>query len=82
MIKNNQNKGDIIIYKTKQGPKLDVKMEKQTVWLTQAQVGLLFDTERSVITKHIKNIFDSEELEEKSNVQNLHIWKRTQIKEW
>ena len=82
MIKNNQNKGEIIIYKTKQGPKLDIKMEKQTVWLTQAQVGLLFDTERSVITKHIKNIFDSEELEEKSNVQNLHIWKRTQIKEW
>ena len=82
MIKNNQNKGEIIIYKTKQGPKLDIKTEKQTVWLTQAQVGLLFDTERSVITKHIKNIFDSEELEEKSNVQNLHIWKRTQIKEW
>ncbi|MDD4271656.1 MAG: virulence protein RhuM/Fic/DOC family protein [Patescibacteria group bacterium] len=70
---NNKSKGEIIIYKTKRGPKLDVKMEKQTVWLTQAQIGLLFDVERSVITKHIKNIFENGELKEKSNVQNLHI---------
>lgn len=62
MIKNNKNKGEIIIYQTKQGPKLDVKMEKQTVWLTQAQIGLLFNTERSVITKHLRNIFESGEL--------------------
>jgi hypothetical protein len=66
MKSKNQNKGEIIIYKTKQGPKLDVKMEKQTVWLTQAQIGLLFDTERSVITKHLKNIFESGELKENS----------------
>lgn len=66
MIKNNKSKGEIVIYKTKQGPKLDVKMEKQTVWLTQAQIGLLFDTERSVITKHLRNIFKSGELKENS----------------
>ncbi|MDO8667680.1 MAG: virulence protein RhuM/Fic/DOC family protein [bacterium] len=66
MIKNIKNKGEIVIYKTKQGPKLDVKMEKQTVWLTQAQIGLLFGTQRPAITKHFKNIFESGELEEKS----------------
>jgi len=73
MTKNYKNKGEIIIYKTKQGPKIDVKMKKQSVWLTQAQIGLLFNTERSVITKHAKNIFNSGELKEKSNVQILHI---------
>lgn len=41
MEKSNKNKGKVIIYKTKQGPKLEVKLEKQTVWLTQAQIGLL-----------------------------------------
>lgn len=45
---------------------MDVKLEKQTVWLTQAQIGLLFDIERSVITKHLRNIFASDELEESS----------------
>ncbi|MDD4901081.1 MAG: virulence protein RhuM/Fic/DOC family protein [Patescibacteria group bacterium] len=71
MIKNIQNKGEIIIYETKQGPKLDVKMEKQTVWLTQAQIGLLFDTERSVITKHLRSILDSGELKENSVCANF-----------
>lgn len=66
MAKNNKNKGEIIIYQTKQGPKLEVKMKKQTVWLAQAQIGLLFDTERSVITKHLRNIFKSSELRENS----------------
>jgi prophage maintenance system killer protein len=66
-------KGEIIIYKTPQGPVLDVKLEKETVWLTQEQISRLFNAERSVITKHLGNIFDSGELVEKSNVQFLHI---------
>jgi hypothetical protein len=44
---------------------LDVQMDNQTVWLTQAQMSLLFQRERSVITKHIRNIFAEGELEEK-----------------
>jgi hypothetical protein len=36
-------------------------------------MAILFDTERSVITKHLRNIFQSEELDEKSNVQKMHI---------
>jgi prophage maintenance system killer protein len=59
-------KGEIVIYKAKGGPLIDVRLQQETVWLTQKQMSELFKTERSVITKHIKNIFDSGELEEKS----------------
>ncbi len=68
------NNGEIIIYKTEDGTtKVDVKFENETVWLTQAQIAELFGKERSVISKHIKNIFQEEELDEKSNVQIMHI---------
>ena len=66
-------KGEIIIYKSPKGPKIKVTLENDTVWLTQAQISMLFDAERSVITKHLRNIFNSGELDEKSNVQFLHI---------
>ncbi|MBM6852631.1 hypothetical protein H6B11_00365 [Mediterraneibacter glycyrrhizinilyticus] len=52
---------------------LRVPIEDETVWLTQAQMKLLFEVDRTVITKHIRNIFRDEELEEKSNVHFLHI---------
>ena len=48
-------------------------MVQDSVWLRQEQMGELFGRERSVITKHLRNIFVEGELEEKSNVQNLHI---------
>ena len=70
MNKNNE----IIIYQTPDGEtKIDVTMENETVWLTQAQMADLFQRDRTVITKHIRNVFDEGELEEKSNVQNMHI---------
>jgi len=70
----NPTNTEIIIYQTEDGrAKIDVRMENQTVWLTQAQIAELFGRERSVITKHIRNIFAEGELDEKSNVQNLHI---------
>ena len=63
-----------ILYTTPEGEvKLNVLLENETIWLTQEQMSQLFDRERSVITKHIGNIFSEGELEEKSNVQNLHI---------
>jgi|SRR3990167_9775277 len=67
------NKGEIVIYKKAGEPMLQVKVEKETVWLTQEQISLLFGTERSVITKHLGNIYRSGELDEKSNVQKMHI---------
>jgi hypothetical protein len=68
------DKHEIIIYQTTDGlTKIDVRMEGDSLWLTQAQIAQLFGRERSVITKHIRNIFAEGELDEKSNVQNLHI---------
>jgi prophage maintenance system killer protein len=66
--------GKILIYQSADGAALlDVKLYAETVWLSQKQMAMLFDTERSVITKHISNVFNSGELEEKSNVQKMHI---------
>ena len=64
----------IIMYQTEDGlTKIDVTFDGDTVWLNQEQMAQLFQRDRSVVTKHIKNIFDEGEIEEKSNVQNLHI---------
>ena len=66
--------GEILLYQAEDGQTtLDVQLEKDTVWLTQAQMADLFDKDRSVIGKHISNIFKEEELDEKSNVQKMHI---------
>jgi prophage maintenance system killer protein len=68
------NKGEIVIYQTpKKDVKIDVRFRGETVWLTQAQIAEIFGRERSVITKHIKGIFKDGEVDEKSNVQKLHI---------
>jgi len=52
---------------------MEVRLEQDTVWLTQAQMSDLFQRERTVITKHLRNIFREGELDEKSNVQKMHI---------
>ena len=65
---------EIIIYQTADGStKIDVRMEGETLWLTQTQMAELFGRERSVITKHLRNIFTEGEIDKISNVQNLHI---------
>ncbi|MEX6686294.1 RhuM family protein [Danxiaibacter flavus] len=67
-------KGEILIYKAPDGEaRLDVRLEDETVWLTQSQMVDLFERDRTVITKHINNIFKEGELVEKSNVHFLHI---------
>lgn len=62
----------IAIYSGPQGM-VDVRVQGDTVWLSQEQMTQLFGRERSVITKHIRNVFKEGELAEESNVQNLHI---------
>ena len=53
----NPSLNDVIIYQTEDGEiKMDVKMEKETVWLTQAQMSELFQKDRTVIGRHINNI--------------------------
>ena len=67
-------RGEIAIYQTPDGnTSLDVRLENETVWLEQGQMAELFNRERSVITKHINNIFKEGELDRKSNVHFLHI---------
>lgn len=62
-----KNKGEIIIYKNKSGKgSVDVRLEKETIWLTQKQIAIIFDIQRPAITKHIKNIFKEGELNENS----------------
>ncbi|MBU4263181.1 MAG: virulence RhuM family protein [Proteobacteria bacterium] len=61
------NLGEIILYQSEDGrAALDVRLQDETVWLSQKQLSSLFETERSVITKHINNIFRAEELVEKA----------------
>jgi len=60
----NTKHGEIIIYQSEDGKtSLEVQLDGETVWLTQKQLSFLFETERSVITKHINNIFRTEELD-------------------
>lgn len=62
----------IIIYQSEDGKtQLDVKLEHETVWLTQKQIAELFGTKRPAITKHLKNIYASEELTEESTCSIL-----------
>lgn len=69
-----ENGSELVIYQTEDGlTKVDVRMDDDTVWLTQAQMAELFQRERSVITKHIKNVFDEGEVPYESNVHFLHI---------
>jgi len=66
--------GEIVLFEAPDGQiRLDVRLERETVWLTQAQMAELFGRERSVITRHVNNVFGEGELVKESNVQNLHI---------
>ena len=66
--------GEIALYEAPDGQiRLDVRLERETVWLSQAQMAELFGRERSVITRHVNNVFGEGELTKESNVHNLHI---------
>lgn len=58
------NENEIILYQPNNSIKLEVCLKGETVWLTQAQIAELFGTGRQAISKHLKNIFNSEELKE------------------
>lgn len=61
------NKGEIVIYQASDGTtSIDVKLEKETIWLSQKQIAELFGVKRPAITKHLKNIFETGELQESS----------------
>jgi hypothetical protein len=60
-----ENKGEIVIYQSPQGNiKIDVRLEDETVWLSQEQMATLFGKGRSTITEHIANVFEEGELDQ------------------
>ena len=66
------NYGEIIIYQTEDGlTKLDVRMEDETVWLTQQQMAELFQTSRTNVVDHIKNIYEEGELDDNSTCRKF-----------
>ena len=69
-----ENNTELIIYQTEDGrTKIDVYFQSDNAWLNKAQMAELFQRDRSVISRHVRNVFDEGELDEKSNVQKMHI---------
>ena len=69
-------KGEIVLYQPDESIRLEVRLEDETVWLTQAQMGVLFGTNRQAITKHVKNIFESGELDRDATSSILELVQR------
>ncbi|MEK7094578.1 MAG: virulence protein RhuM/Fic/DOC family protein [Patescibacteria group bacterium] len=73
-MKKKINNSGVIIYQAKNGAiELRGDIRRETVWATQAQISDIFCIERSVVTRHIRNILSNGEVMEKSNVQKMHI---------
>ena len=68
-----EEKNEIVVYQPDETTRLDVRLAEDTVWLTQSQMTDLFQRDRTVVTRHINNVFGEGELDEKSNVHFLHI---------
>lgn len=66
-----ENQGEIILYQPDEVGELEVRLEDETVWLTQAQIAELFGTEVPAISKHIRNIIRSEEFEKEATVSKM-----------
>lgn len=66
------HQSEIVIYQG-ESQQVEVRLEGQTVWLRQDQLAVLFGRDRTVIGRHIQNVFSDAELTKESNVQNLHI---------
>ena len=59
--------GEVVIYQTEDGKsRIDVMLENETVWLTQEQMAALYDRDKTVVTRHINNVYNDGELDRKS----------------
>ena len=73
-------KNEIIIYRPNEAAEhIEVHLENDTVWLNQEQISVLFQRDQSVISRHIRNVFKEEELDEKSTMQKMHIPKSDKL---
>ena len=72
MIPNEVYRGEIIIYRAEDDTvQLDVRMEQETVWLTQKQIADLFGVKKAAISKHVANIFNQGELSPEATVSKM-----------
>lgn len=66
--------GDILIYQNQDGNiKIDVRLQEETVWLTQAQMAALFGKDKRTISEHISNIYNEGELEKNATVRKFRL---------
>ncbi|MFH0702521.1 MAG: RhuM family protein, partial [bacterium] len=69
---NNENKTDIIVYKSKDGKfEIDVNVQEDNIWLSRKQIAELFQVEKQDIDYHISNIFKSQELSENATAKEF-----------
>ncbi len=74
--------GEILIYQNQEGNiKIDVRLEEETVWLTQAQIALLFGKGRTTITEHIQNVFIEGELEQNRKLSEIPTSSKKKVQE-
>jgi len=69
----NDSKGEIVMYQPDETIRLEVKLEDDTVWLTQQQMSLLFSVKENTITYHIKEIYRTEELEQEGTARKIRV---------
>ena len=69
----NSNRGEIVMYQPDETIRLEVKLEDDTVWLTQQQMSLLFSVKENTITYHIKEIYRTEELEQEGTARKIRV---------
>ena len=66
------NRSEIILYQTEDGrARIEVRMQGETVWLSLNQMAELFQRDKSVVSRHIRNVFEERELERRSTVANF-----------
>lgn len=73
MSKIDEPKGEIVIYKDSSGPGVKVRLEDETVWLSQAQMAVLFGKDRDTISEHIQNIFKEAELSQNQTTRKFRV---------
>jgi hypothetical protein len=74
------NKGEIVMYQPDETIRLEVRMDGETVWLSQAQMAELFGTKRQAITKHLQNIYDCAELKRDTTSSILELVRKEGIR--
>lgn len=68
-----KQQGELILYQPEESIKQEVRLENEAVWLTQAQMAELFDVKENTITYHIKEIYNTEELEIESTTRKIRV---------